>query len=186
MNFIEIILIAVSLAMDAAAVSLGAAAAGYAGDRRSTFRLFFHFGLFQFLMPVLGWLLGMGLVAFISRFDRWVAFGLLVFIGGKMIRSGLNPGRPARSDNPSRGWRLVLLSFATSIDALAIGVSLAMLSVNIWLPSVLIGLVTGTMSFLAIKIGRKLGAVIGYRMEIAGGLILLAIGIRILLSNPPG
>jgi putative Mn2+ efflux pump MntP len=180
---IEIIIIALGLALDASAVSLVAAASGFANDSRSIFRLAFHFGLFQFLMPVMGWLLGVSFVSYFSAVDHWIAFGLLSFVGGRMCLSGLNPDLESYSNDPSRGFTLVMLSVATSIDALAIGLSLAMLEVNIWYPSVIIGIVTAILSFFSIMIGKKIGARIGKRMEIVGGIILIVIGIRILATH---
>ena len=169
--------------MDASAVSLVAAATGYAEGRRAAFRLFFHFGLFQFLMTVLGWALGFGLVSYITAFAHWVAFGLLTFVGLKMIRSGLKPTSHTDASDPSRGMTMVMLSVATSIDALAVGLSLALLEVNVWYPAAIIGVVTGILSFVAIRIGKRIGAAVGRRMEIVGGVILIGIGLRILLSS---
>ena len=183
MGLIEIIIIAFGLAMDASAVSLVAAASGFAKDSRSIFRLAFHFGLFQFLMPVFGWLLGVSFVSYFSAVDHWIAFGLLSFVGGRMILSGLNPNMESYTNDPSRGLTLVMLSVATSIDALAIGLSLAMLDVNIWYPSIMIGVITTTMSLAAIMVGTRLGVMFGKRMEIFGGIILIAIGTRILYSH---
>lgn len=183
MTTLEIIIIAVGLAMDASAVSLAAAAAGFAKDARAKFRLSFHFGLFQFLMPVLGWLMGIGFVSHFKAFDHWIAFGLLAFVGFRMIREGMETSENAQKKDPSRGMTMVMLSVATSIDALAIGLSLAMLEVNIWYPSAMIGVITAGMSLLAIKIGTKLGVMFGKRMEIFGGVILLCIGSRILITH---
>jgi len=183
MQFFDIIIIAIGLAMDASAVSLAAAAAGFANDKRAIFRLSFHFGLFQFLMPVIGWFLGISLFGYLKSFDHWIAFGLLAFVGGRMILAGLNPDEETSKKDPSRGASLVMLSIATSIDALAIGLSFAMLSVRIWYPSAIIGIVTVLLSLLAINIGKKLGTLLGKRMEVCGGVILVLIGIRILISH---
>lgn len=183
MGLIEIIIIAFGLAMDASAVSLVAAASGFAKDSRSIFRLAFHFGLFQFFMPVIGWLMGVSFVSYFSAVDHWIAFGLLSFVGGRMIISGLNPNMESYANDPSRGLTLVMLSVATSIDALAIGLSLAMLDVNIWYPSVIIGVVTASLSFFSIMLGKKIGPLVGKRMEIFGGVILITIGIRILITH---
>ena len=183
MNLFEIIIIACGLAMDAAAVSLVAAASGFVRDTRSACRLAFHLGLFQFLMPVLGWMAG---VHFIDRFaavDHWIAFALLAFVGGRMLFSGINPDQEAVAHDPSRGLTLVILSIATSIDALAVGLSLSMLDVDVWFPSVLIGIITASLSILAMLLGRRAGANAGKRMEILGGVILIAIGARILFSH---
>ncbi|MCP4719329.1 MAG: manganese efflux pump [Desulfobacteraceae bacterium] len=180
MGTIDIIVIAVGLAMDAAAVSLAAAASGFAKDGRAVFRLAFHFGLFQFFMPVAGWFLGIGFVSYLKSFDHWIAFGLLLFVGGRMICSGMDSSQTTIKKDPSRGMTMVMLSIATSIDALAIGLSLAMLDVNIWYPSVMIGVITAGLSLLAINIGKRLGVLFGKPMEIVGGLILIFIGLRIL------
>mgnify|MGYP006418611763 CR=1 FL=1 len=183
MTTLEIIIIAVGLAMDASAVSLASAAAGFAKDARSKFRLSFHFGLFQFLMPVLGWLIGISFVSHFKAFDHWIAFFLLAFVGIRMILEGMDTSNERQKKDPSRGMTMVLLSVATSIDALAVGLSLAMLDVKIWYPSVMIGVITAGMSLLAIKIGTKLGTMFGKRMEIFGGAVLILIGSRILFSH---
>ena len=183
MDFVEILLIAVGLAMDASAVSLVAAASGYAKDPHARFRLSFHFGLFQFFMPIIGWILGQGLVSYITAVDHWVAFGLLTFVGVKMIWSGIRQVEQYHGNDPSRGLTLVILSVATSIDALAIGLSLAVLSVNIWYPSVIIGVTTAGLSLLAIRVGQRLGITFGQRMEIMGGIILIILGCRILWTQ---
>ena len=183
MVHIEIVLIALGLAMDASAVSMAAAASGYANGPRPIFRLSFHFGLFQFFMPIVGWVFGRSVVSYFSSIDHWIAFSLLTIIGAKMIHAGVNPSQKGSKNDPSRGMTLVMLSLATSIDALAIGLSLAMLGVGIWYPSVIIGVVTAAMSLAAIGLGHRLGKLFGERMEIIGGIILIAIGLRILLSR---
>ncbi len=183
MTTFEIIIIAVGLAMDASAVSLAAAATGYAKDARAIFRLSFHFGLFQFLMPVLGWFLGISFASHFKIFDHWIAFFLLAFVGIRMICEGMDKSPEKQKNDPSRGMTMVMLSVATSIDALAIGLSLAMLDVNIWYPSIMIGVITTVMSFIAIKIGAKLGVLFGKKMEIFGGIILIFIGTRILFFH---
>jgi len=182
-NIGEIILISIGLAMDAAAVSLVAAASGYAVNRRARFRLSFHFGLFQALMPVLGLFAGRSVVDHVASFDHWVAFGLLLFAGLRMIRSGIQPQEESLRKDPSRGATLILLSTATSIDALAVGLSLAMLNVSIWYPSLIIGVVTVILSLAGIGLGLRAGMMFGNRIEILGGSILIAIGLRILLSH---
>ncbi|CCK81938.1 manganese efflux pump MntP [Desulfobacula toluolica] len=183
MTTFEIIIIAVGLAMDASAVSLASAAAGFANNARAKFRLCFHFGLFQFFMPVLGWGMGIKFVSHFKTFDHWIAFFLLAVVGIRMIREGMDKSSEIHKNDPSRGMTMVMLSVATSIDALAIGLSLAMLDVDIWYPSVMIGVITAGMSFAAIKIGTKLGVMFGKRMEIFGGIVLLFIGSRVLFSH---
>jgi manganese efflux pump family protein len=183
MATVEVLMIAVALAMDASAVSMAAGASGQARGGRAAFRLSFHFGLFQFMMPVIGWYLGSTVAPLITGVDHWIAFGLLAFVGGRMIRSGLDPdGNSVRAD-PSRGFTLVALSVATSIDALAIGLSLAMLGVTIWYPSVIIGVVTAGLSLVSLRLGTQLGSRFGKRMGIVGGVILVAIGARLLFSD---
>jgi len=183
MGLIEILMIAVGLAMDAFAVSLGAGASGRAVGGRAVFRLSFHFGLFQFMMPVIGWFLGSRIVPFLSSVDHWITFGLLVFVGVRMLRSGWNPDGESLSTDPSRGFTLVMLAIATSIDAFAIGLSLAMLRIEIWYPSIVIGVVTSGLSLLGLALGSRFGARLGRGMEVAGGAILNLIGLRILLSH---
>jgi putative Mn2+ efflux pump MntP len=183
MNFIEVFLIALSMAMDAFAVCLGAGTQEQTSGPRPTFRLAFHFGLFQFLMPVLGWFAGTTIVHYIAAYDHWIAFGLLAFVGGRMIWSGFQPEGKGGKNDPSRGWTLVLLSIAVSIDALAVGLSLAIVGVTIWVPAVVIGIVTGLVSWLGLRLGNKLGEKFGKRMEVAGGIILILLGIRIFLAH---
>ena len=181
MSLVEILVIALGLSMDAFAVSVAASAGGYAG-RGAAFRLAFHFGLFQALLPLLGWLLGARLTGVAGQMDHWIAFALLAFVGVRMIRSGLHSGETLRKD-PSRGMTLVLLALATSLDAFAVGVSLGVLGIAILRPVVIIGLVTGLLSLLGVVLGRRLGILFGRRTEVAGGIMLLLIGGRILWEH---
>jgi putative Mn2+ efflux pump MntP len=181
----EILLLAVGLAMDAFAVSLAGGAGGRLHQPRSAIRLAFHLGLFQFMMPIIGWILGSRAVTLVGGFGGWIAFALLAFIGIRMVLSGFRPDTAdhRRSADPSRGWTLVALSVATSIDALAVGVSLAMVGVGIWQPSVIIGVVTAAISLIGIAIGDRVGSRSGPRVEIMGGLLLVAIGVRIVIGH---
>ena len=184
MGLITIIGIAFGLAMDAFAVSIAASAALRGLSKRQAFRLSFHFGLFQFMMPVIGWLGGMTVADLVSAFDHWIAFGLLALIGSRMIYGAVKGEDEIESTNdPTRGFTLIMLSIATSIDALAVGLSLAMLEVSIWYPSVIIGVVAAGMTALGASIGSRLGARFGKRMEFIGGAVLIAIGIRILVGH---
>jgi len=183
MSFAEILLIALGLAMDAFAVCLGAGTTQHIKGPRPVFRLAFHFGLFQALMPILGWLVGSTINQWIAPFDHWIAFGLLAFVGIRMIRSGLQNEDEAVTIDPSRGATLIMLSVATSIDAFAVGLSLAVLGVSIILPSMIIGLVAGGMSLLGIFLGGRLGKTFGKRMEVVGGVILIVIGARVVISH---
>lgn len=183
MPFVEIFFIALGLAMDAFAVSLGASASNYVRGARPAIRLSFHFALFQFMMPVIGWFLGIGIQHIVESFDHWIAFTLLLYIGVKMIRASLDTSGNNQKRDPSRGSTLIMLSVATSIDALAVGFSLALLNVNIWYPSFIIGVVTGVLCLLAIKMGSRLGVKYGRMMEFVGGIILIIIGIKILIEH---
>ncbi len=183
MSIIEVFLLALSMAMDAFAVCLGVGTQAQHSSKRQTFRLSFHFGLFQFVMPIIGWFAGMKIVRFISGYDHWVAFGLLAFVGVRMIRSGLDPSPEADKGDPSRGWSLVLLAVATSIDALAVGFSLGLVGVTIWYPAAVIGVVTGLVSWLGLRLGHRLGVKFGKRTEMAGGSLLVLIGLRILVQH---
>lgn len=183
MQLLEVLIIACGLAMDAFAVALGAGASGQLAGRRAAFRLSFHFGLFQFLMPILGWLLAVQLQEFIQSVDHWLAFLLLVIVGGRMIYAGMTSRPEQIRGDPSRGFSLMALSVATSLDALAVGLSLAFLGADIWWPSAAIGLITCGFSLAGVFLGSKLNEKVGNRMEIAGGLILIAIGIQILATH---
>ncbi len=169
--------------MDVFAVSLGIGTIPGNHAPRSVFRLTFHFGLFQGMMTFLGWLAGSSVASLISSFDHWIAAGLLAFVGGRMIRSGFDPKAESYETDPSRGGMLVMLSIATSIDALAVGISFAMLDVNILTSCLTIGLVSTILSIIGLRLGRRLGTMFGKRMEIIGGLILLFIGVRILITH---
>jgi len=186
MQAVEIILVAFALSVDAFAVSLAAAASGRMSGPRSTFRLSFHFGLFQFLMPVIGWAAGSTLAPLIAAFDHWVAFVLLTAVGLRMLRAARHPAGEPRSDDPSRGLALITLSTAVSIDALAVGLSLAMLRISIWTPGVVIGVVAAAMSWLGILLGGKLHARFGRIAEFVGGVILIAIAVRIVIVHLTG
>lgn len=181
MHLFDIVVISIGLAMDASAVSMAAAACGYAQNPRAVFRLAFHFGLFQFMMPVIGWLLGTGFVSYVRAVDHWIAFGLLAFVGGRMVREGLSQTDECLHRDPSKGLTMVMLSVATSIDALAIGLGLAVMDVNIWYPSVMIGIITCAMSVAAIYIGKRVGSAFGSKMEVVGGIILIGLGLKILI-----
>jgi putative Mn2+ efflux pump MntP len=179
--------IAIGLAMDAFAVAIGAGLQLVEVTPRQTFRLAWHFGLFQAFMPVIGWLAGRTLVQYIAPVDHWIAFGLLAFIGGKMVYEAFQEkGDEADACDPTRGLRLVMLSIATSIDALAVGLSLAVLGVSIWYPALVIGIVAGVLTTIGLDLGKRFGALLGRRMEVVGGLILIGIGVKILVEHLAG
>ncbi|MCX7425574.1 MAG: manganese efflux pump MntP family protein [Planctomycetia bacterium] len=183
MSWLNMLGIAVGLAMDALAVSVAIGLSLARVTPRHTFRIAFHFGLFQFIMPILGWLGGNVLAPYIGAWDHWIAFGLLGYVGGKMLWEAGSERNPGGKADPTRGVMLVTLSIATSIDALAVGLSMAMIHVSIWGPSVVIGLVAAALSAIGITFGRRFGSRWGYWAEVAGGGVLLVIGTRILLSH---
>jgi putative Mn2+ efflux pump MntP len=193
---IAIILTALSLSMDAFAVSLSAGISGSSLKRFYMIRAAVFFGLFQFIMPVIGWYLGQTVQVYIEAYDHWIAFGLLVFIGGKMLKEGFegkdqNPGNNTAEaaqgktgDIRSLG-NLLTLSLATSIDALAVGISFNILGLgrDIWSSAALIGGITLVVCLFGFSFGRRIGRFLGKWAERAGGLILIAIGIKILLGH---
>ena len=184
MEWITNLVIAIGLGMDAFAVSLAVGSRRTPLEFRALFRLSFHFGLFQFIMPIIGWFLGQSIDQYIRDYDHWVAFALLAFIGVKMIReSGSAKSGQSKTIDHTRGMMLVLLSLATSIDALAVGLSMAFLGVTIWIPSMIIGIVAAVMTAIGMMFGRKLGTRFGKRMELIGGIILIGIGIKILIEH---
>jgi manganese efflux pump family protein len=176
--------IAFALAMDAVAVAIVAGMSSLPLTARRVFRLAFHFGLFQALMPILGWSLGTAVLSYVASVDHWIAFGLLTFVGGKMLLESRQAHRDGDAATDStRGWALVLLSVATSIDALAVGLSLAMLGTSILLPALVIGVITAVLTAMGMAGGRRLGVLWGRRVEALGGLILIGIGLRILFEH---
>ena len=183
MDFITLFGIAVALAMDAFAVALATGAVLERVTGSHLFRLGFHFGLFQAMMPVIGWLAGLSVQKWIGAYDHWIAFGLLAFVGGKMIHEALSAEEERDSTDPTRGMTMVMLSIATSIDALAVGLSLAVIGVDILMPSVVIGLVAGILTVAGMLLGRRVGSIWGRRVEIFGGAVLIAIGLKIVVEH---
>lgn len=183
MGTTELLLIALGLAMDAFAVAIASSVVLGNVTGRQVFRLSFHFGLFQAVMPIIGWAAGRTVVEYVKAWDHWAAFALLAFIGIRAIRGSLRETEDPRMRDPTRGMTLVLLSVATSIDALAVGLSFAMLEVSIWIPVLVIGAVAAAMTVLGLALGRRLGPLFGKRMEMVGGLVLIAIGVKILVEH---
>ena len=187
MDLIEIVLIAVSLALDAFAVSVssGISIPGFGG--RQAVKMGIWFGLFQFAMPLMGWALGSSVSRYIEAVDHWVAFALLALIGGRMAWGALRHGageEEAPSDLSAR--RLCLLAIATSIDALAVGVSMAFMNVPVFLSAVIIGVVAFVLSVAGGLAGRRLGKLFQRRAELVGGLVLIGIGLKILAEHTLG
>ncbi len=183
MTLFSMCIIGVALAMDAFAVSIASGVYLKSFDFRQAFRLSWHFGFFQAMMPVIGWSAGFTVRRLIEAYDHWVAFFLLAFVGSNMIREAFQKKDASRRlKDPTRGSSLVLLSVATSTDALAVGLGISVLNISIWMPAMVIGITAFLFSAIGFYIGtefRKI-ATLGKIAEIAGGIILFLIGINIL------
>ena len=183
MTLFTIILLALALAMDALAVSVASGMAIKDLRIRHSLIIATWFGLFQALMPVLGWLGGIKLHHFISTVDHWIVFGLLFFIGSKMIYEAFQAGPVKAKSNPMDVGVLFALSIATSLDAFAAGISFALLDVSIVSPVIIIGIITFIMSFTGVWIGNRGTHFFEKKMEAVAGVILIAIGIKVLLEH---
>lgn len=186
MSFWNIMAIAIALAMDAFAVAIATGVRLKRVSLRQFFRLAWHFGLFQAMMPVMGWAAGLSVRGKIERFDHWVAFALLLFVGLNMIREAFKLEEDARvKHDPTRGLTLVMLSLATSIDALAVGLTISMLQVAIWFPALVIGVVAGGFTVAGLHLGKSVGAAERWSpaAEVIGGVLLIGIGIKILFEH---
>lgn len=183
MNLPAIILLGVGLSMDAFAVSICSGLAIKRLQLHHALRIAFCFGAFQAVMPIVGWLAGVGFRSLIAGVDHWVAFGLLAVVGGKMVVEAARGGPAACARDSLDTATLLILALATSIDALAVGFSLSLLQTTIIVPALIIGLVTFGICFAGVYLGDRLGACFGKWMILAGGLILIGIGIKILLDH---
>lgn len=185
MSFPVVLGVALGLAMDAFAIAIGLSCAPGGLSRGQRLRLGLAFGLFQFGMPVLGWAAGTGIEARIRSFDHWVAFGLLAYVGGKMILASFRArdGAPCRTGDPTRGSRVLILAVATSIDALAVGLSLGVLEARILYPAAVIGVVTFLVTVIGARLGPLLGKAVGRRAELLGGVVLVLIGVKIVAEH---
>lgn len=182
MGAIEILLISIGLAMDAFAVSVCKGLAMKKMNWKKAAIIGLYFGIFQAVMPVIGYFLGTTFEKFITYVDHWVAFILLVGIGINMVKEAFNKESENRNDNVDVKTMLVL-SIATSIDALAIGITFACLKIHIVMPVITIGLITFIISVIGVKIGNRFGDKYGKKAEIMGGVILILLGIKILLEH---
>ncbi len=185
MSIYEILILAVALAMDAFAISVCKGLAMYKINYRHTAIIALFMGFFQAIMPAIGWIFGIGFQSVIQKFDHWVAFVLLAFIGGKMIYECLHSKEQQTCKNESilDVKELFVLAVATSIDALATGVTFAFLQVNLLLAVLLIGCITYVICFLGVIIGNKFGIKYKSKAEIAGGVALILLGLKILLEH---
>lgn len=186
MGIVELLLTAIALSMDAFAVSvckgLGMRRMRY--DQALVISL--YFGVFQALMPLIGWLLGTSFSRYIQAFDHWIAFVLLAFLGGKMLWDVFHEKEDGEQESAERRLdhrELFMLAIATSIDALAVGIAFACLDVNIWSSISIIGVMTLVISFAGVWIGNRFGNRFQKKAEIAGGLVLILIGVKILAEH---
>jgi putative Mn2+ efflux pump MntP len=182
MDAVTLLLTAFALSLDCFAVALAAGIPGGRGGIRDAARIALAFGAFQAGMPVLGWLAGRSVIAYISAYDHWIAFSLLAIVGARMIREGFSDEKEEQPASLGTGT-LIVLAVATSIDALAVGVSLAFLDTGILLPALLIGVFTFAVSFAGALLGGAAAERWGKAMEVLGGLVLIGIGIRILVGH---
>lgn len=194
MSIIELILLSIGLAMDAFAVSIGNGLSMKKNEPKAALAIALSFGIFQALMPTLGYFLGSTFEAAISRFDHIIALVFLGFIGGKMIIDGIkelreNKNKEKAAETEEKTFKLsfgnlMIQSVATSIDALIVGVSFAALpNVNIWAAVLLIGVITFAISLVGVFSGKKFGELLGSRAEIFGGLILVGIGVKVFVEH---
>lgn len=186
MTLINITAIAVALAMDAFAVAIAAGISLKQISFRQNFRLAWHFGLFQAMMPVIGWSAGLSFRELIVRYDHWVAFILLVFVAQGMLREAFKAEQErSEAKDPTRGLTMVMLSVATSLDALAVGLSLSLINISIWVPAAVIGVVACAFTTIGLHLGKRLANATRLRRwaDALGGVVLIAIGLNILREH---
>jgi putative Mn2+ efflux pump MntP len=181
---VSIVLIGLSLSMDAFAASVCSSVSIRGLRAVYALRASLFFGLFQFIMPVAGWFLGRTFISYIEAYDHWIAFALLAFVGGKMIKEALFREKEQRGGSDIRNaGTLLVLSLATSIDALAAGISFEIMNLNIWHTSAAIGLITFCVCMAGFEFGRRIGLLFEKGAEIAGGLVLIGLGVKILVEQ---
>jgi putative Mn2+ efflux pump MntP len=179
MSWAGLFAVSVALALDAFAVAVVAGLTLNVLTTRRVFRLSFHFGFFQAGMLTAGWLVGAALHNLVAAAATWIAFGLLMLVGANTIQHGIHgDGELHRVPDPTTGWQLVLLSLATSIDALGVGLSLAMIGTSIAVSACAVGLMATLLTLVGMKLGRRVSTFWGQRVEILGGLMLMAIGCK--------
>ena len=180
--------IAVALAMDCFAITIGLACGTRGLTMKQAVRMAAYFGGFQFAMPVLGWFAGDKLLGVLRHIDHWVAFGLLALIGGRMIFESVTLSEEEKACRPDQtsGRRLLGLALATSIDALAVGLSLGVVRTGIVYPAVIIGITSFVLTVVGAKLGPVIGRLVGRWADLLGGLILIGIGVKILVDHLAG
>jgi putative Mn2+ efflux pump MntP len=184
MDFFSIIIIALGLSADCFAVAVSGGATQPKFSILKMCRLALVFGFFQFIMTVIGWFLGNTVVDLIASFDHWIAFALLLIIGGRMIWESFSKSDDQKeATDITRGITVVTLAIATSIDALAVGLSMSFLKINIIYPGSIIGITAFILTAIGFWLGKKISVILGKRAQLVGGIILIAIGVRILLEH---
>jgi putative Mn2+ efflux pump MntP len=184
MSPLTILLTAFGLSMDAVAVSISSGMSAAPADRRDALKMAAWFGVFQALMPAVGYALGLALRDWVAALDHWIAFGLLTLIGGKMIHEAYatRDAAPVPGDRFA-ARRLAVLALATSVDALAVGISFSLLDIDVPVAIATIGVTTFALCYPAVLLGRRLGELFSKRAELVGGLVLVGIGVKILLEH---
>jgi putative Mn2+ efflux pump MntP len=183
MGLIEIILIAVGLSMDAFAVSITLGLQAEKPKARELLTPAIFFGFFQALMPITGFFAGIYFANRIQEIDHWIAFVLLGIIGGKMIKDSFSKSKEELDENHFKFGKMLVLAIATSIDALAIGITFAFFKVEIFKAAIIIGLITFFISMSGVKIGSVFGAKFKSKAEFIGGAVLVLLGIKILIEH---
>jgi putative Mn2+ efflux pump MntP len=189
MHILTILGIAVALAMDAFAVAIATGVRLKTVSVRQTFRLSWHFGLFQALMPIIGWFLGASIQSLVEAYAHWVAFILLALVGSNMLKEAIMADEEEEDEalpkDSTKGMTLIVLSVATSIDALAVGLSMSMLRVSIAYPAIIIGIVAGLFTIAGLHLGKRVARLtwLSSWAEVLGGLVLWVIGLNILREN---
>lgn len=183
MSIIELFLTAIALSMDAFAVSVTTGITLKRPRPWHALKTGLFFGGFQALMPLIGFIAGRSVASYIQAFDHWIAFGLLTLIGGKMLWDIWHGEDEGEAADPTRTLTLLVMAIATSIDALAVGISFALLAVNIYQAIIIIGCTTCALSIAGVWLGNRLGELFKKRATLAGGVILIAIGVKILIEH---
>ena len=189
MHILTTLGIAVALAMDAFAVAIATGVSLHQVTARQTFRLSWHFGLFQALMPIIGWGLGTSIQEFVAAYAHWIAFIMLALVGSNMLKEAILADEDAAESAPrkdsTKGMTMVMLSVATSIDALAVGLSMSMLQVSIFYPAMIIGVVAGLFTITGLHLGKRVARMtwLSTWAEVIGGIVLWLIGLNILREN---
>lgn len=191
MNIFEIVLISIGLGMDAMSVAICKGLAMKKFDVKKTSIIALYFGFFQFLMPVIGFFIGARFEKIIDNVSHWIAFAILVVIGINMIRESLKKedkgnkeNKVDKEENDKVDFKtMIVLAIATSIDALVVGISFAMMKVNIWISSIIIGIITFLMSIIGVLIGKLFKEKLKIKPELLGGIILILIGIKIVIEH---